>query len=451
MSTSVATHCPDCKAEISPDLRSCVECGADVGQWPESQRTPLILPGNPALSVDVVRKRVSVPRIALGSTAVLAVVGLVLFYMPEQESEDLTRVVAVATDADSPSSPPPANSAAASSPRAEALVADSLAAFSYGDTAVTRAVPSAAARTVPVPVRTSAPVASAPERRSMPATPAPRPAEPARRIAPSTPRAETPRPAARVAAATRTPAPATPARPTVTPVLTLTPVVSTSLRSGERLQLRWDVTDRTTRRAIPRARVEFTSTDATVATVNATSGLVVARAPGAARIIIDAGAAGQRTVSLTVRAPAPAPTVAVTTPTPDLSRNPAATSPPPAATAAPAANPARETAGSALPDAAEVRTVVDRFIRDVRRDAVRNFEVTQFLADGADHRVTLMRGPNVLSSTGMGVRVTFDMRFTKFDGGGRPVTRVAAVTMDVDKRDGQPSSSAVAIGALRRR
>ena len=103
-----------------------------------------------------------------------------------------------------------------------------------------------------------------------------------------------------------------------------------------------------------------------------------------------------------------------------------------------------------MPDADDVRTMVDRFIRDVRRDAVRNAELTQFMADGADHRVTLVSGPTIISTTTLGVRVTFDMRFTKFDSGGRPVTRVSSIAMDVDKRNGQPTSSAVAIGSPRR-
>jgi hypothetical protein len=428
MSTFVALRCPDCKAEISADLRSCIQCGADVGLWPESQRTPLILPGNPALSADVVRKRVSVPKLAVGTVAVAALVGAVLYYMPERDVESLPPLAATA-EAAAPdvasrdlAAPPVVEvplplPVPADSLGSDAVRADSLAAFSSGDTTLSRSIPRVETAVRP-PAPTPAP------------TPAPRP---------------TPAPATTTAVTT----PVTVARPAITPILTLAPLVSSTLRPGERLQLRWTVTDRRTRRPVEGTRVEFTSANEAVANVNPVTGLVLARALGTARIIIDAGTAGVRSVELTVRAPAVA--AAVVTPAPPAPD--ATTAPAPTAAAAPttaAASVVRDTPRPDLPDAGDVRSVVDRFLRDVPSNAVRNVDVAQFLSDGADHRVTLVNGPTVVSTTGASVRVAFTMRFTKFDGGGRPMSRVAPVTMDVDKRDGQPSSSAVVIGSLRR-
>lgn len=429
MSVSVAHHCPDCKAEINPDLRSCDECGADVGVWPESQRMPLILPGSPAFSADVVRKRASVPKLAAGTLIVAAVVGAVLYYMPEKISDEVAAIGPTAIDG------------------SRARRDESLGASVSGDTPLTRPVPRALdIRSREPASATPAIAARVPANRTTPATTSGRIAAVARPpgvVAPSAGR-----PDRRLATASRNAVSATPPRPVITPVLAIIPVVSNTLRPGERLQLRWSVTDRRTGRALPRAIVEFTSTDASVASVNVSTGLVTARLPGTTRIIIDGELAGRSTIALTVRTPAASPLVTIAPgAAADLSRIPVAAAP---ASATPVPAPVRNATGATLPDAGEVRTVVERFIRDVRRDAVRNYEVTQFLADGADHRVVLSSGPTVLSTTGMGVRVSFELRFMKYDGGGRPMTRIASVTMDVDKRDGQSSSSAINIGGLRR-
>ena len=441
MPISSALHCPDCNAEITTDARACAECGADLGLWPESQRTPLILPGNPALSADVVRKRTSVPKIAGGAVLTSVFVGAVLYFMPERQIEEQPRLVAVAgprmatDDADAPL---PGDLRSAAARPSQPPKAESLAAYSYGDSALTRAVPTAARRVAPPAV--SRPVAVSSVRGTPTRTS-------------SAPSVRTPA-APRVTAVPRATAPAN-------AMLRMLPLVSTTLRPGERLQLRWSVTDRRSRRAVP-ARLEFTSTDASIMSVGPRDGVVIARAPGTASIIVDGGAAGQTTVRLNVRAPAssqvvtvaPAPAIQpprVTSSTPIATATTASPAPPPvtapvtAPVSAPVTAPVRE-----MPDAGDVRSVVDRFIRDVRSGSVKNFDLMQFLADGADHRVTLASGPTTTGSTAYNIRVTFQMRLAKYDGGGRPVTRLALVSMDVDKRDSQATSSAIAIGALQR-
>jgi len=197
--------------------------------------------------------------------------------------------------------------------------------------------------------------------------------------------------------------------------------------------------------------VEFTSSRQSIASVDSKTGLVVARNPGSTVIIIDGGSAGRITVRLIVSVPQPSTEVASATPTPAVaSRTTPPIASPVVSVSAPLAAPAAASPRTEMPDADDVRTMVDRFIRDVRRDAVRNAELTQFMADGADHRVTLVSGPAIISTTTLGVRVTFDVRLTKFDSGGRPVTRVSSIAMDVDRRNGQPTSSAVAIESPRR-
>jgi hypothetical protein len=337
-----------------------------------------------------------------------------------------------------------------------ALRADSLAAFSSGDTALSRTIPGsamlAAATPTPAAASTALPAPDAAPR----TVPAPVPTVPEPALTRPTPvRA----PAARAMPIAVAPS-KVPMKPVAAPLLTLTPLVSSVLRPGERLQLRWTVTDRRTRRPVSGTRVEFTSADASVANVNPVTGLVIARAPGRARIIIDGGMAGERSIELTVRAPVAIP-VASSAPSTEgeVARSATTVPPPPVPTPTPApvttptptaAPVVRDAPRADVPTSTEVRTVVDRFVGEVRRDAVRNVDITQFLADGADHRVAVISGPTVVSTSGASVRVSFTMRFTKFDGGGRPMSRVSPVTMDVEKRDGRPTSSAVVIGALRR-
>lgn len=445
MSTANAHHCPDCKAEISPDLRQCMQCGSDVGVWPESQRTPLILPGNPAFSADVVRKRTSIPKI-VGATALGAsIIGAVLYYMPARDVEE-TQAIASALSAESSASPSESASVVSavtiSAPDAAELSADSLPVFSYGDTALTRSVPGAEARVQAVE---SAPVRSSEVTPAL-ATPAP---VGRREVA-----ARTPPRGTEASLAFRPPAngsAAATATAGISPSLAVTPLLSNILSPGERLQLRWTVTDRRTGRTLPGLRVEFTSMSDSTATVETLSGLVVARSPGSTGIIIDAGSAGRTTILLSVRAPASSPEGARALPSsPVVSRSSADLTPPAAASPAAVAAASAGAERSEMPTVDEVRMMVDRFIRDVRRKAIRNAELAQFMSDGADHRVTLVSGPTVISTTTLGVRVIFEMRLTKFDSGGRPMILVSSTSMDVDKRNGQPISSAVAVGSLRR-
>jgi hypothetical protein len=102
------------------------------------------------------------------------------------------------------------------------------------------------------------------------------------------------------------------------------------------------------------------------------------------------------------------------------------------------------------PDAGDVRSAVYRVVSEVERGNTRDAQLRQFLADGDGHRAALVSAPTTISSGPSTVRVTFEMRLTKFDGGGRPVTRLASVAMDVEKHDATISSSAIAVGALRK-
>jgi len=451
MSPANAHHCPDCKAQINSDLRTCRQCGSDVGVWPESQRAPLILPGNPAFSADVVRKRISIPKI-IGATALGAsIIGAVLYYMPARDVAETQAIASASAESAEASaleleSGSAVTAVASDAPLSTPMSTDSMPAFSYGDRSLTRTVPSTAPQVITQPdapdrslgsVRASAPPpresivesASVPPARAASISPDSRPSVTA------------------LVGASRT---ADPSADT-SPSLSLAPILSNILNPGQQLQLRWTVIDQRTRRRVSGSRVEFTSSRQSIASVDSKTGLVVARSPGSTVIIIDGGSAGRITIRLTVSVPRPTTEVASATPTPAVtSRTTPPVASPVVSVSAPVAAPAAASPRTEMPDADDVRTMVDRFIRDVRRDAVRNAELTQFMADGADHRVTLVSGPTIISTTTLGVRVTFDVRFTKFDSGGRPVTRVSSIAMDVDRRNGEPTSSAVAIGSPRR-
>lgn len=98
----------------------------------------------------------------------------------------------------------------------------------------------------------------------------------------------------------------------------------------------------------------------------------------------------------------------------------------------------------------DLRIAVDRFVADVRSTGARNAELIAFIADGDGHRITLQTGPAVVSSSTYSRRVMFEITLRKYDSGGRPLTRMSTISMDVEKRDGVISSSAIAISALRR-
>ena len=276
--------------------------------------------------------------------------------------------------------------------------------------------------------------------------------------------------------------------------LQVAPLVSNSVRMGERVRLRWSLRPPLDGRT--QQRVEFTSADATIASVDTRTGIITARAPGRARIIVDAGAAGMKVVTLQVRLPAAFPLVtippligidaasaAAITPRvstrlqwvassePALAPESRSTRPgvlrrdsasaraatgvavPSAAasrSAAPGVSSATDAPRGALPTFSDVRTAAEQLAGTMQRGGVRNADVMQFLDDGAEHRVTLVSTPVITSFSAYGVRVSFDLRLTKYAGGGRSVTRIVPVAMDVDKGDRLLKSSAIVIGAMRR-
>ena len=442
MPSPLAATCPACSAEIAVDARTCVSCGAEVNVENGSGRAALILPGSPALSADLHRRtRSLVPIVGAGVLAMfIAAIGL--WILPDSSEKSVAPV---------PASVSPAPSARiAVSPSAQSAAIPTIA-------APTIAAPTIAAPTIAVPT-----------------------------IAVPT----TPRTADRTDLRVR-PALASASRGSA---LQVAPLVSNSLRLGERVRLRWSLRAPPGRRA-PQ-RVEFTSADATIASVDTRTGIVTARAPGRARIIVDAGAAGMKVVTLEVRLPAAFPLVTI----PPLvgidaasaiaiaSRVPtrlpwAASSEPAQAresrstrpevlgrdsasaraatalavssaaasrSAASGVSTAADAPRGALPTSADVRIAAEQFAGSIRGGGVRNADVMQFLDDGTDHRVSLASTPVITSFSAYSVRVSFDHRLTKYAGAGRSVTRIVPVAMDVDKRDRLLKSSGVVIGAMRR-
>lgn len=450
MPVSLTATCPTCNANIADDDRTCGRCGAAVSTFPIVERTPLILPGNPALSADLVRARVRPIRVfagvAVGSLALLAVLWVRSADDQEPETAPLARGIEAVSDsvASDAAAPQPA-SPASDSARSVAVVPSS--------TPVVAALPP-----IPTPEQvasistSSVPVSAA-------SAPASRPAVSTAPVRPTVEAMPKATPSRAAGAAATTPAKVAVAAPSVAPVLRLASLVSDSLRPGELLQLRWSVQDRTTGRAVPMS-LEFTSADATIAQVDRRTGVVTAKAPGRVKIIADAGVAGTAAVDLWVRAAAPrAATVAAapaeslqmrseaarsvsTMVAPSAVRAPLVSAPPAAAT--------RAMTRTDLLDADDVRSAVDRFVSQVRMGAVKNFELVSFFSDGAGHRVALAGSPATIGAGGNIVRVTFDVRLSKFDAVGRPLTRIAPISMDIEKRQGEVTSSAINISALRK-
>ena len=102
------------------------------------------------------------------------------------------------------------------------------------------------------------------------------------------------------------------------------------------------------------------------------------------------------------------------------------------------------------PDAGDTRFAATRIAADVLEGGRQTAELAQFLSDGASHRVSIAANPTTVGETATGVRVSFELRVSKYDAAGRPVSRMVPVQMDVAKREGRLSMSAVAIGALRK-
>lgn len=470
MHPALSAICPTCNTSIRDEDRACGRCGADVTVWPGVGRTPLILPGNPALSADEVRKRISPARILGGTAAGVAGLFFALYLTSASEPAEPPLLFSRGTTGAAVADPPPVALEAMRPPEPATMQATPAAAAPANvapDRPTLKPLPASIAQgeaeAVVVPARpTGVPGAgaeTAPPRTSTPRTAPPRAAL-----------ADAPAPRAIVASARNAVLPTNAA-----PALRLSPLVSDSLRPGELLQLRWTVQDLATGRAV-QADMEFTSSDASVATVDRRTGTVTARKPGRVRIIADAGLAGVSSLALVVRTPptvvvalaSPAETVqsrteaarsaSVLAAAPALPRTPqpsplptpppvSVVAPPAAATLAPTPTP--DSRRDQLPNDGEVRTAVGRIVNDVRGGA-RNAQVMEFLADGDGHRVALIGTPSTSSSGNNSVRVSFELRLNKFDGGGRPVARIVPVSLTIDKRDTVVTSSAVTIGALRK-
>lgn len=431
--------CPTCSATVDDDDRVCGQCGAVVREWPALERTPLILPGNPAFSEELPPTGVSPFKIAVASAVGSALLLGVLYFRAGDEGA-----------------------------RAETLEPPKAEVVASAPAPTVEPAPQSASTTLPpmdpIPSATGAPVnvAAAPAPSSAAVTsPAPVATEPAlvvqsaaaRNAATLRPEAPAPTPAAAVAPAAPTPLPV--------PTLRMEPLDSRTIALGSTVRLRGRVQDATTGRPLD-GSIAYISSDPAIATVDSRTGTITARAVGRVNIIADAGRAGRAATEVVVRAPSTpgAPAVAVEMPTSaqptqvssGATRPVAITSVAPMVTAPPTNSPAavRDARLAALPDAGDVRTAADRIVSDLRSGGPRTPELTAFFADGANHRVTMLSAPTPLSETSNSVRVRFEIRLTKFDAGGRPMTRVAPITMDVAKRDAAISTSAVAIGSLQK-
>ena len=502
--TVLTSTCPECQATVSDDDLECAACGTAFRSALAPENTPLILPGSPAFSADTVRGRGSPGRligaVLVGVTSIAGVTLLMLTREPPpREGQPEPEIMAYSTYytvAESAAAHSRGARARDASERAERERVTSLA---NGDdaampvavapltdagvaplTAVVTPPPSVPAATLDR--RTS--IAVAPSAPSIaPASIAPRSIAPPSVPSTVTP-SRTPAPApvstpvvaaptrSRVASTpTRVPPPARPSAPAApVPVLRLVGLPSETLVPGGMMSLRWTIRDQRTGRAMS-VPIAFTSTDARIATVNSRTGTVTARAPGRVRIIADGGVAGEASVALTIRAPELPTAILNTVPTERLIARtpPAITSPTPtgAGSAAAMTRPATSANAPASPapspvrnervernersvGSGDIRAAVERYVSLVRSGNVRDFQLTQFLADGEDHRVTLSGSPNTLSSSGAAVRVAFDIRLSKYDAAGRPVTRVAPIAMDVEQTASGVSASAIAVGTLRR-
>lgn len=102
-----------------------------------------------------------------------------------------------------------------------------------------------------------------------------------------------------------------------------------------------------------------------------------------------------------------------------------------------------------LADAGDLRNQAELFLGRLRAGAERNAELAAFFGDGADQKVVVVGAPAVVSETGGRTEAQFEIRLTKYDGGGRRMTRLATVTLDVVKRDGTVSTSSTSVSSLR--
>ncbi len=455
MTATRTANCPTCNVILGDDDLECTECGAEGSLWRQPNRTPLILPGNPALSDEVVPTTISPTRIAGASLAGCAAL-IAVFYIFSVDAPFSASALINAFTGDEQS----IASEDSASPTAEGRPASSeLAAPKAVAAAVAIAPPRAPAVAVIAP---RAPVVTiAPPRAPAVAVIAPRapvvtiatPRAPAVAIvpprAPVVPAAPQSKPAA---------APITPVIAAAIPVLQMTPLVSNGMRAGESLRLRGSVLDVSSGRVLP-IQVRYTTSDVSIATVDSRSGMVLARAPGRVRIVADAGQAGASTVLLIVRSSGAsdiaiaAPVVAQATQGSSAAMNRATTSSVAPVVPEPASISSELVRGDRVdnaPDATEIRSAAEKVVSSVRNGGIGAVEMRAFFADGANHRVTLVNNPARMTDALNDVRVAFVIRATKFDGGGRPVTRLVPVTMDVAKRGGVVSTADVTIGTMQR-
>ena len=104
------------------------------------------------------------------------------------------------------------------------------------------------------------------------------------------------------------------------------------------------------------------------------------------------------------------------------------------------------------PTDADIRAEAERVVSRVRTGAGRPPELAGFFSDGDDQKVTLASSPvTVGESAAQGrSRAQFIIRLTKRDSFGVSIARIATVTIDVVKRDGNTSSTTVSVGSLRK-
>jgi hypothetical protein len=377
MDATLTATCPHCHAPLGSSDRSCAACGMETGAAAPANaaRTPLILPGNPALSADVQPPSSASTRVITGALAAVAAVFTVFWLR----------------------SSPPADAAAGAETVSALTVSDSVDSVAVAQQqarsdATPTTVPADTARLLePIPVAaTDLPPAAGPE--VVPPSPV---------TTPVTTSAPAPRP--RVNANVRKPA-----------------VLASASRATP-------AAERTRR---PPAPVQ--------------AARVASRAPaprsdaGRPVMAIEAERLESRTESArSMSRPASAERVVPVAP---------ATVEPPTNSVTTTAQRERE---SEL-DASEVSAAVDRTVAQMRSGGAPSFEVRDFLSSGDSHRVSLVGAPATVGTALGAVRVSFTVRLTKYDAGGRPVTRVAPVTLDVEKRANTVRTSAVSIGALAR-
>lgn len=507
--TVPTTSCPSCNSIIGDDDEVCAQCGAPVTPFRPVSRTPLILPGNPALSADDTSTSTTAMRGVGVSLVALVILGATVIVATREPAPRTREVSESATDsAAAVASAVDAGGDTATTSGADVRTDNLVAAVTArsAPSAVKAATPSTSAAATPLaaPAAVTTPAASStPTAASVTASRAVETTR-TRATAPVTTEAIVQATPTRAASAPSSTVDAAPATVVLVPVLHMTPLISATLRVGEIVRLRGTIQDLTTGRALPNG-IRYSSIDPRIVRVDSRTGEVTGVAPGRARVMANGGAAGTQTVELSVLAvqkPIVAPTVAAVSPraAPTVAaavpRSAPSTSPstsPSAATVAVATRPplsqsstvqiptatptvrvdsaaARSvprtaitpvaTAGSAIapqplrdmerPDAGDTRSAATRIAADVLEGGRQTTELAQFLSDGASHRVSVAVTPTTVGETATGVRVSFELRVSKYDAAGRPVSRMVPVQMDVAKREGRLSMSAVAIGALRK-